>query len=366
MPVALVSSLAALPRRDDRPPRVTFARKACLAGDVTTKPDTHVVHFAGEYPCHADGTPIMQLKHQSADQHLADGLAANHSFSNKPTEGYPDYYEKMATYATILSNPAAVLDESATAKTCRQDASEEESPFQYTDTSSARAGIGVTSDRLKSLTVGIVGLGGTGAYVLDLVAKTPVREIHLFDRDRFAQHNAFRAPGAASVEQLGAAPFKTEYYRETYSRMHKRIISHAENVAEETIASFPALDFVFVCIDKGSVKRALFDELERRGASFIDVGMGVHAVDTRLHGILRVTLSTPAHRASARSRVSFADAEPDEYKNNIQIADLNMLNGALAVVRWKKLYGVHQDFEKEHYSSYTIDVNMLLSEACEA
>ena len=110
----------------------------------------------------------------------------------------------------------------------------------------------------------------------------------------------------------------------------------------------------------------MFDELEKREVSFIDVGMGVHVVDSRIQGVLRVTLSTQGHRKSARTRVSFADAEPDDYKNNTQIADLNMLNAALAVVRWKKLYGVHQDFEKEHHTSYSIDVNMLLSEDREA
>ena len=49
-------------------------------------------------------------------------------------------------------------------------------------------------------------------------------------------------------------------------------------------------------------------------------------------------------------------------KSNIQIADLNMLNAALAVIRWKKLFGVYQDFEKELHSTYTMNVNMLLSE----
>jgi tRNA A37 threonylcarbamoyladenosine dehydratase len=44
--------------------------------------------------------------------------------------------------------------------------------------------------------------GGTGSYVLDFVAKTPVKEIHLFDGDIFDQHNAFRAPGAPSGEEL--------------------------------------------------------------------------------------------------------------------------------------------------------------------
>jgi hypothetical protein len=37
------------------------------------------------------------------------------------------------------------------------------------------------------------GLGGTGSYILDLVSKTPVNEILLFDSDDFLQHNAFRS-----------------------------------------------------------------------------------------------------------------------------------------------------------------------------
>ena len=60
--------------------------------------------------------------------------------------------------------------------------------------------------------VAIAGPGGTGSYVLDLVAKTPVRDIHLFDGDSFMSHNAFRAPGAASLEELRALPKKVDYF----------------------------------------------------------------------------------------------------------------------------------------------------------
>lgn len=64
----------------------------------------------------------------------------------------------------------------------------------------------------------IVGLGGTGAYVLDLIAKTPVKEIHLFDGDKFSSHNAFRAPGAASIDDLHKQNLKVEYLHAIYSR----------------------------------------------------------------------------------------------------------------------------------------------------
>ena len=80
--------------------------------------------------------------------------------------------------------------------------------FRYMDTASGRAGIGAISEQLATGPVAIVGLGGTGSYILDLVAKTPVREIHLFDGDRFGQHNAFRSPGAPHIDTLRQTPPK--------------------------------------------------------------------------------------------------------------------------------------------------------------
>ena len=63
-----------------------------------------------------------------------------------------------------------------------------------------------------------------------------------------------------------------------------------------------------------------------------------------------------------KSRIPFADGEENnEYSRNIQIAELNALNAAMAVVRWKKLFGFYVDLENEHHSTYTTDGNMMLS-----
>jgi hypothetical protein len=43
------------------------------------------------------------------------------------------------------------------------------------------------------------------------------------------------------------------------------------------------------------------------------------------------------------------------------VADLNALNAALAVVKWKKLCGFYLDFEKEYHSTYGIDCNALIN-----
>jgi len=50
------------------------------------------------------------------------------------------------------------------------------------------------------------------------------------------------------------------------------------------------------------------------------------------------------------------------HSSNIQIADLNALNAALAVIKWKKLMGFYQDLDFEHHCTYTIGGNMLRNE----
>ncbi len=84
-----------------------------------------------------------------------------------------------------------------------------------------------------------------------------------------------------------------------------------------------------------------------------------------LAGQLRVPTSTPEQREHirARNRIPFADDDADKpYAQNIQIADLNALNAALAVVKWKKLCGFYRDLEGEHLSVYEVDGNHLLNE----
>lgn len=340
-----------------------------LAGDVTTKPNNHVAYFAGHYPCNKDGSGIVKIRHQSQRQELDREIVVDHSFSSKPSEGYSDYYHKMATYVAILSSPAQSLDPTATAKTFPAIGSEEEeSVFNYVDTASSRAEISLVSRKLEIGAVGIVGLGGTGSYVLDLVAKTPVKEIRLFDGDKFSQHNAFRSPGAPSIDDLKKETKKVVYFKDIYSKMHRNIIANDGYINAANLSQLEGLDFVFLCLDGGETKRLIIEKIEALDIPFIDVGMGIELVDNALVGILRVTTSTAQKRDHVRQRISLSDGiENKEYSRNIQIADLNALNAALAVIKWKKLFGFYKDYEYEHFSAYTIDGNMLTNEdKCEA
>lgn len=335
-----------------------------LAGDVTTTPGTHVAFFVGKHPCNKDGTEMLKIKHQSKNTSLGSDLVVNHSFSSKPKAGYPDYYEKMRTYYNIISGPARSIDPTVTvAIPLVVKSREEESVFQYVDTASSRSKITAVTEKLRIGPVAIVGLGGTGSYVLDLIAKTPVQEIHLFDGDNYLQHNAFRSPGAPSIDELREKPTKVEFFHRIYSKMHRFIYGHPEYVDDSNVDQLTSMTFVFVCLDKGEPRQLIIKALQDAGVPFIDVGMGVEIVDDRLLGVLRVTASTPGMTDHVAGKVPFSALdEDDEYSSNIQIADLNALNAALAVIKWKKLCGFYLDLEAEHFSTYTIDGNKLINE----
>jgi len=330
----------------------------------TVKPQNHVISFIGEHPCNKDGSLIKQIQHQSGKKALKDGIVINHSFSNKPRpDGYLDYYEKITGYIAIISAPAKSLNNSVTEKNPHVVLTHENaSVFNYFDTNASRSEILNVTSKLEGQKVGIIGLGGTGSYILDFVAKTPVQEIHLFDGDQFLQHNAFRAPGAPSIEKLDEQKKKVLYFQELYSSMRRNIFAHEDFISEENINDLSTMDFVFICIDTSSVKANIIKKLIECEISFVDVGMGIHEVDGSLLGIIRTTSSTKDARDHIEKRISFAGGGEDDYSTNIQIAELNALNAALAVIQWKKLYGFYQDFGKEHHSTYTINTGQLLHE----
>lgn len=332
-----------------------------LNNDLTMKPDTHVMGFMGEFPCNKDGSIITAIQHSSPNQQIADGVIINYSFSNRPPNGYNDYYHKVTQYVKIISAPAKSIDNTVIAQTFKVlECSEDESVFLYTDSNSSRANINQLNEKFKGQRIGIVGLGGTGSYVLDLVAKTPVDEILLFDNDEFLQHNAFRSPSAASVETLNKRMKKVNYYDSIYSQMRRGIKVYPEKVTEANIDLLKGLSYVFICIDSNSARSTIISKLREFGVTFIDVGLGVNLADENLVGTLRVTVGTPEKYDHIINRIGAAETDDNEYSTNIQIADLNALNALMAVIKWKKICGFYQDLKKEHNSTFVVNTGQLL------
>jgi hypothetical protein len=343
----------------------TLVSELTTTGTSTTTPGTHVAYFIGGIPCDHHGAALDNIIIGKEAVPIVDDLVAACTFSSKPTDGYANYFDKMTAYIGMLAGWAQAIDPTSTARThppVRM--SENESVFRYLDASSSRARISHLASKLALPKVAIIGVGGTGSYILDFVAKTPVWEIHLYDGDRLYAHNAFRSPGAASAEELDEIPYKVDYFHRKYIAIHRGVIPHPTYVDDTNVDELATMSFVFLAIDSGSTKRLIVETLETADIPFIETGMGADETDNSLAGILRVTASVPGRRTHIRdnNRIAFADPPDDDYDRNIQIADLNALNALLAVLKWKKLCGFYSDYEHELTAAYVVARNRIVND----
>ena len=346
----------------------TLLMPLCTTGGRTVRPNDHTAYWVGGRPCDINGNPLPSLVNSQVNKPICTGYTANFYFSchaekeEFPPQGdYPNYYEKVKHYFDIIAAPALYLDADARSRfNIDIESKPEDSPLRYMDTNASRAGITTLNDKFKGLKIGIVGLGGTGSYLLDLVAKTTVAEIHLYDEDVINTHNAFRAPGAMSEADLSKAPKKVEYYARIYDNMHKDIIPHAVMINADNLSDLEILDYVFLSLDSVSAKQQIASYLIDHGIPFIDSGMGVEqGPDGRLSGMLHIAIGTPTCYKHLPQVMGNTEAENDLYATDIQIAELNALTANLSVIRWKKMLGFYVDKRKEPYSVYTINYNEL-------
>src|SRR6185369_11454730 len=147
-----------------------------------------------------------------------------------------------------------------------------------------RAGLADLNTKFRGHKIGIVGLGGTGSYILDQVAKTWVDTIALFDGDFLDNHNAYRAPGAADIEDLRRRPNKAEYYAQLYAHMHTGITPHPDYLDETNLALVDRCTFVFLAAADATARPAIMTWLSEHRIPFIDVGMGIEEIDGQLSG----------------------------------------------------------------------------------
>lgn len=344
----------------------TLVCSLTLCGEATTRPSDHIMSFIGKMPCDKEGVEIASLVLDHQVRNYGDGIVIQHRFSNKPSEGYANYYEKFKRYAEIISAPAISMDSSVRVNTFKSWDTDYNSVFVYQDTNSSRAGIGAISEKMSGQKVAIVGLGGTGSYILDFMAKTPVSEIHLYDGDIFKQHNAFRAPGAVADATLEEYKKKVDHFTQVYSCMHTKIIPHSYYLTCSVMHELDPMTFVFVSMDCTQEKKDIIEYLLSKNIPFIDTGIGLSCINEKMGGLVRTTTILPDNVQKKEVVEKYIPLEVDPiediYKSNIQIAELNALNAVYAVINYKKYIGVYQDYRTNYHSVYSIDVGEIMNE----
>jgi molybdopterin/thiamine biosynthesis adenylyltransferase len=259
-----------------------------------------------------------------------------------------NYHSKMTHYIRKLGSYVEAIDPSANVRgTGSFSARTVPSVFHFPNGSSARAGLEAYEQKLELQKVAIIGLGGTGSYLLDGLAKTPVKEIHLYDHDVLEPHNAFRFPSALPMDIVFGRRKKTDVLTEIYNQFRSGVISHPERVTETNLHELKNCQFVFIAVDHGPSRSIIAQFLVAQGIPFIDVGIGIDKIAdaTQLHARARVTLITTAN-AHLVDTLPVADDADEAVYGNIQLSELNALNANLALIRYK-----------QHLQFFTDEVN---------
>jgi hypothetical protein len=328
---------------------------------LTVKQDDHQVWFSGSVPHGLDGNPIPNLGGGPTTLPLGEAsqdIVVQRRFSNKPTDTgkFADFFAKIESYVAIMSGPAMSLH-GANPYTFRTVERMSDSVFKFHDTLTSRAEITDLSAKFANDVVAVIGLGGTGAYVLDFLVKTPVREIRAFDPDVFHVHNAFRSPGRLDEGELGKS--KADVYGGRYNNFRHGLKAERKFIDASSGADFEGVTFAFVCVDKGSARAGIFDLLISRGIPFIDVGMGLDRRRGPINGMLRATYYSAEDGQKVRDKglAEMSDQPDDIYRTNIQISEINALNACLAVLRFKQLRGFY--FEEAPYYHLLFEIGDL-------
>lgn len=336
--------------------------KLLFETEEKVKQENHQIFFAGSSPHNIDGTPIPNLGDSPTQLALSEAsldIVVQRSFSNKPkTEtglrDFQDFFEKIESYVSIISGPAIELH-NVTPYTHRASIEiPEDTVFKIHDTMTSRAEITDLSRKFKDDVIAIIGLGGTGAYVLDFLVKTPVKEIRAFDNDHFYVHNAFRSPGKHESSEFGKS--KADIYHSRHDNFRHGLTIKHKLIDASSGEELNGVTFAFVCVDKGSSRAQVFDLLTSKKIPFIDVGMGLSRMKGVLNGLIRTTYypSDKAQILLEKKLSPLTDSPDEEYKTNIQIGELNALNACLAVIKFKQLRGFYFEDEPMYHQLFDI------------
>ena len=337
----------------------------CLeqAQQTTKPPSDHTVWWTGDVPYRADGQNMeeyLSCGRWETGHDIGEGVTVYMQWSRKPTvdgkmRAYTDYEEKITTYVQEVGGEAesrhpGVLEAT---RAGHDPVIEINSRFKYLNTSSYRYGLKGIEHPLEDEVIAIIGVGGSGSYLVDILAKTDIKELYLFDDDILEQHNAFRLAGAARIEELGGTRTKVDWHRERYAAVRENgIHAKAQKVDVDSADFLSQFTTVFIAIDNLGCRRAIQRKCNELGVFHISVGIAVEIEgenNEQLGGMVKV--ETGFHPTRPHTITPDSSEQVKQVYGQIQTAELNMLSAALAIIEWKAKIGIYRNERTKDYDS---------------
>ena len=133
-------------------------------------------------------------------------------------------------------------------------------------------------------------------------------------------------------------------------------------IKEENVSVLKDMDFVFICIDSGTARKLTTDYLVLEEIPFIDTGIGLQNINDTINGQIRTTIFDKTNYDKIPVYLDFNEDGNDVYNTNIQIAECNALNATIAVIEWKKYFGIYESADVQCQNVYSIEMGEIVHE----
>ena len=317
-------------------------------GEDIAPPSDHTAAWIGDEVPHLQaGGPMDRLIIDQSRNSWSNGATSVCIMSRRRPEPYPNYGQKMLTYARLIAREAVTAwRESSPGVVEVKDVSQ----LVDHETGLNRARVGHFNALLARENVAVIGAGGTGAHIVDLVSKTNVRQVDIYDPDYVSTHTQLRWPGIVERRVVEEKMNKAEYLAALYARRTNRNIQgHPFAIGKDNLTYLNGKTMIFVAIDKGPARREILVGLADMGLNFIDCGIDLQGNDGPLTASLRIIRCQAEQSAEKRLELAMLApgdanaADDDLYAQNIQTGEMNSLNAALAVIAWKQGIEFYRD-----------------------
>ena len=216
--------------------------------------------------------------------------------------------------------------------------------------------------KLEKEVVGIVGLGGTGSYILDLVSKTGIEGIIVWDGDSLEERNMRRGVGPAKRLYGMLGQNKARVLGEEYTDDKCEIEFHPHYFTEEDKETLQKVSFLFIAVDRKESRQVIRMIAEQIGMAYVDVGLGLRVEEGSVTGGCQVVLSNGEGNRERELINDGGVAGGEQAYRMVSVSEMHALNAALAVIKWRRFRG---QYRQPTYvlSRYDADWNVLHTES---
>ena len=183
----------------------------------------------------------------------------------------------------------------------------------------------------------IIGVGGTGTYLVDLLSRSGVQRIDIWDGDEIEERNARRGPGCRDTWNRSNGRNKAEALATWYNHNNTLVVAHPYNWQEDQPAEIlQQCSCIFTAVDETEVRQKIHATASRIGIPVIDVGMGVRLEEGQVTGSLQAAVLPAIQEENGTIEGGEIAGARQQYRNLV-LPELHAMNAAIAVTMWRRL-----------------------------